>query len=56
MWIPQSIWFAGLLIFAFTAAGLAVLAVYLLVRRPEAVNGYFGVVAQQEDESEDARL
>jgi len=55
LWIPQSIWFAGLVVFAFTASGLASLAVYLLARRPEAVNKYFGVVAHQQDANEDAR-
>ncbi|MFV2090784.1 MAG: TRAP transporter small permease subunit [Pseudomonadales bacterium] len=55
LWIPQSIWFAGLVVFALTAFGLAILAVYLLVRRPEAVNSYFGVIENQEDAHEDAR-
>lgn len=55
LWIPQSIWFAGLVVFAVAASGLAIWAVYLLARRPEAVNRHFGVIAHREDADEDAR-
>ncbi len=55
LWIPQSIWLAGLVVFALTASGLAIWAVYLLVRRPEDVNAHFGAVTHREDAPEDAR-
>lgn len=54
LWIPQSIWLAGLIIFATTSSGLAIVAVHMLVRRPEAVNEAFGVIAHHKDPNEDA--
>jgi TRAP-type C4-dicarboxylate transport system permease small subunit len=55
LWIPQSIWLAGLVLFALAASGYALWAVYLLARRPEDVNRRFGVVTRREDANEDAR-
>lgn len=55
LWIPQSIWFAGLVFFALTASGLALWAVFLLARQPEALNRRFGVVVHRADADEDAQ-
>jgi TRAP-type C4-dicarboxylate transport system permease small subunit len=42
LWIPQSIWVLGLVIFAILSAALALHAGYLLFRCPAAVLDYYG--------------
>lgn len=42
MWLPQGAWFAGLVLFAATAAVLAVQAAVLWIRDSRAVNARFG--------------
>ncbi len=43
LWIPQSIWLAGLLIFAVISAAMSVWAVYLLFWRNKEFNHEYGV-------------
>lgn len=48
LWIPQSLWLAGLVLFAVAATVSAIWSVILLTRDPEAVNRRFGVVIRHE--------
>ena len=52
LWIPQSLWLIGLIVFAVTSVSLAISAVYLLVREPEAVNRRFGLVTGDQESKE----
>jgi TRAP-type C4-dicarboxylate transport system permease small subunit len=57
LWIPQSLWIAGLATFALVAAAYAIHALWLLVRSPRDVNRYYGPPSvQRELESELASL
>ncbi len=42
LWIPQSLWVLGLVIFAALSAALALHAGYLLIRRPADIAGQYG--------------
>lgn len=44
MWLPQSVWLAGMVFFAVVAGTYAVHALVLFVTRPEKVNAFYGVV------------
>ena len=48
LWIPQSLWLAGLVLFAVAATVSAIWSVILLTRDPEAVNRRFGVIIRHE--------
>ncbi|MDO9403388.1 MAG: TRAP transporter small permease [Polaromonas sp.] len=55
MWIPQSLWYVGLVLFAISACYLAAHACYLLVRERAAVNRFYGPQTLEEEiESETA--
>jgi TRAP-type C4-dicarboxylate transport system permease small subunit len=49
LWIPQSIWVVGLLIFAVLSTAMAIHAGYLLVRHPDAVNANYGARTIREE-------
>jgi TRAP-type C4-dicarboxylate transport system permease small subunit len=42
IWVPQSIWFAGLVLFALTAIAMAVHAVILVAKSPRMANAAYG--------------
>lgn len=54
LWIPQSLWLFGLIVFAVTSVVFAISAVHLLVREPEAVNRRFGLVTSEQESEENA--
>ena len=55
LWIPQSLWLFGLIVFAITSVGFAIWAVTLLVREPEAVNRRFGLVTGHQEIEENTK-
>lgn len=57
LWIPQALWFFGLVVFAATAVGLAAHALWLLLRNRAAVNRLYGpLTVEEEINSETAGL
>ncbi len=53
LWIPQSIWALGLVIFAILSVAFAFHAGYLLIRRPAAVLDYYGPRTVRDEIKED---
>lgn len=48
LWIPQSLWLAGLVIFAGLASAMAVHAVLLSLRKPDKLNQFYGPPSLEE--------
>jgi TRAP-type C4-dicarboxylate transport system permease small subunit len=55
LWRPQAVWAAGLAIFAAFALAAAVHAVVLAVRRPDAVQAFYGARSLDEEIAEEKR-
>ncbi len=49
LWLPQSLWLAGLVLFALTALALAIHAAWLVPRQPARLNALYGPLTVEEE-------